>query len=632
MLYEIIQSYHNKLSGFYPAAPITDRKIWEQMDEEWKKETLILGENFLGFAWPAILATDFMDFSRTGNRSRFEEKYFTKRYALSALVLAECVEDKGRFLNDIVNGIFSICEESAWQLPAHNTYVRDMPQLPLPDKMNPVLDIFACETGAVLGTVYYLLKTKLDQISPFLSTRIMDELRHRIFMPYLERHFWWMGNGKEAMNNWTIWCTQNVLLSVFLTDTDETLRRKTLEKACRSADHFLAEYGEDGCCDEGAQYYRHAALSLFYMMEILNEVTDHAFSELYQVDKIKNMASYILNVHVDHIYYVNFADCCPVAGRAGIGEFLFAGRIGNAELARFAAKDYLAGGYESLLLSKESNLFYRLENGMHAARIREYAGANKDPVPHKDIYYPSVGLFITRDESLCLAVKAGDNADSHNHNDTGSFTVYKNGSPLLIDVGVESYTKKTFSPQRYEIWTMQSAYHNLPTVNGVMQADGEEYKAANVRCHMDESIGMIEMDIAPAYPSKAGLAYYDRKAVLYKGKEIVIQDSFGFRDRLKDGDDADKSQPGDAKESLSGDVPDSVVLSLMTYEKPELLSENGGLIYRIGNLGRMQIISGRHLKTETIPITDERLSQAWKHEIYRTQAVADETDVEIHIL
>lgn len=98
-------------------------------------------------------------------------------------------------------GIFSICEESAWQLPPHNSYERDTPQLLLPDATQPVLDLFACETGAILGTVCYLLKEKLDAISPFLTRCIAYELDHRIFTPYLTRHFWWMGNGSEPMNN-----------------------------------------------------------------------------------------------------------------------------------------------------------------------------------------------------------------------------------------------------------------------------------------------------------------------------------------------------------------------------------------------------------------------------------------------
>ena len=56
---------------------------------------------------------------------------------------------------------------------------------------------------------------------------------------------------------------------------------------------------------------------------------------------------------------------------------------------------------------------------------------NTTAIAYPDIYYPSTGLFIARDDRLLLAVKAGDNADSHNHNDTGSFTVYKDGNPLI---------------------------------------------------------------------------------------------------------------------------------------------------------------------------------------------------------
>lgn len=56
--------------------------------------------------YPYISATDFMDFLRTRNRVRFEDKCFAKRRGLSALVLAECVENKGRFMDDIINGIF----------------------------------------------------------------------------------------------------------------------------------------------------------------------------------------------------------------------------------------------------------------------------------------------------------------------------------------------------------------------------------------------------------------------------------------------------------------------------------------------------------------------------------------------
>lgn len=614
MFYEIGQSYHSPFTPFslYPRA--SDRAAWESLDAQWKEETLRLGEGYLNFNYPSLSATDFMDFSRTGNRVRYEDRLFGKRHALSALVLAECVENKGRFLDDIINGIFSICEESAWQLPAHNSYERDTPQLLLPDATAPILDLFSCETSAVLATAYYLLGARLDEICPLIGKRIMHELELRIFTPYLNTHFWWMGNGKDPMNNWTIWCTQNMLLSVFLTDTSGELCHEVLKKACQSTDYFLDEYGEDGCCDEGAQYYRHAGLCLFNTMEVLNAVTGDSFAHLYQEPKIQNIAAYILNVHIEDKYYVNFADCSPIAGRCSAREFLFAKRVQNENMASFAAADFLAGLDTTLLLPTENSMYYRLQNGFTVHAIREYASAHTAAAKHSDLYYPSVGLFIARDDTLCLAVKAGDNGDSHNHNDTGSFTVYKNGTPLLIDVGVESYTKKTFSSRRYEIWTMQSRYHNLPTVNGVMQQDGEQFLARDVSHHLSDSLCEIEMDIAPAYPPEAGLSYYRRKASLIKGREIVVTDSFAFD---------------------SGARGDEVILSFMTYEKPalkeETASEDGELIFSIGELGSLQIGGGSLAGIESIPVTDARLQTAWEHEVYRILVKAQRNEVTVHL-
>ncbi len=612
MFYEIAKNFQPPFTPFSLYPSINNRNAWQGLDEEWRQETLRLGEQYLHFEYPCLLATDFMDFSRTGNRTRYEDKLFSKRHALDALVLAECVEDNGRFLDDIINGIFSICEESAWQLPAHNTYIRDTPQLLLPDNTAPVLDLFACETGAILGTIYYLLKERLDAVSPFICKRIFHELTIRIFTPYLNCHFWWMGDGTTPMINWTIWCTQNVLLSVFLTDTEAAVRNAALQKACKSADYFLDSYEEDGCCDEGAQYYRHAGLCLFNTLEILNAVTANRFSSLYAEPKIQNIASYILNVHVEDKYYVNYADCSPIAGRAGVREFLFARRTGNENMAVFAAADFAAGLPATLLLPEENNLYYRLQNGCTAAAIRNFTHACSKTISHPDIYYPSTGIFIARDDTLYLAAKAGDNADSHNHNDTGSFTVYKKGQPMLIDVGVESYTKKTFSPQRYEIWTMQSAYHNLPTVNGCMQSDGERYRAMDVSWQFSDDICEIAMDIASAYPPEAGLLYYKRNALLIKHKEIIIRDRFAFC-------------------SGKNAAANSVVLSFMTYEKPILQDTEHGLKFAVGSLGGMYITGVNYLKTEAIPINDARLKKAWEHEIYRILVAAEDEQAEIHI-
>ena len=52
---------------------------------------------------------------------------------------------------------------------AHNSYIRDTPQLPLPDTTRPIVDLFAAETGALLALARYLLPDELDTAAPGIT-------------------------------------------------------------------------------------------------------------------------------------------------------------------------------------------------------------------------------------------------------------------------------------------------------------------------------------------------------------------------------------------------------------------------------------------------------------------------------
>ena len=39
------------------------------------------------------------------------------------------------------------------------------------------------------------------------------------------------------------------------------------------------------------------------------------------------------------------------------------------------------------------------------------------------------------------------------------------------------YTARTFNEERYDIWSMRSEYHNIPTINGVQQKPGRQFEA-----------------------------------------------------------------------------------------------------------------------------------------------------------
>jgi len=148
-----------------------------------------------------------------------------------------------------------------------------------------------------------------------------------------------------------------------------------------------------------------------------------------------------------------------------------------------------------------------------------------------DYYFPDLDVVLARGkasstEGFYFAAKGGNNGEGHNHNDVGSFMLYYNGSPVLIDVGVGTYTRETFSSQRYNIWTMQSNYHNLPVINGYGQSPGGRFKAQNSTYSPGKNKVSFSTDIALAYPSDANVSRWERTYTLERGKKFIISDDF----------------------------------------------------------------------------------------------------------
>ena len=587
-------TYNGILRSYDPFSEI--RADGLKIPESLRERLLNEGRKYLDEPYAPLYAHDYMAFVRTGNRSDFEQKYFSRRHHLCAVVTAYLADGSDDLLNDIIDGIYCIGEESTWALPAHNSYIRDTRQLILPDTSRPVLDLFACETAALLSTVYYLLREQLDDVSELICKNIFDLIESRLVRPYLEDHFWWMGNGDEPMCNWTPWCTQNVLLSVFLLPFNDDIRFKAIKQSAYSLDCFLKDYGEDGCCDEGAQYYRHAGLCLFHCIDILNTVTNNALRDLFSISKIKNIASYIVNVHACGEYYINFSDCAARAGRMGVREFLFGKACKLDALMYASSEDFYYDTNERDPFEDESqklNLYLRVltaASSKEVLQFHENMAGKASPVPD-DIYYPSVGLMVARSSRFVLAAKSGDNADNHNHNDTGSFILYMDGQPVFVDVGVETYSQKTFSDRRYDIWTMQSGFHNLPTINGIDQKAGRKYRATDVNCDLNGEIKNISMHIEDAYPLQdkdSDNKYYIRKITLDASSETVI---------LTDISDYD-----------------DVILNFITYEEIRATDDPG--IFKLGNAG-ICFDGASVMANETLPITDARLRLSWDHDLYR---------------
>jgi hypothetical protein len=507
----------------YPTA--AERTVWETVPAPVRAAHVERGAKALSGDWPSLPATLCLDFARTGNRERFQKPHFARRGRLADLVLAECMEGRGRFLDEVLNGIWHTCEESYWGLPAHLGLQKAGPGLP--DVCEPTVDLFVAETATLLAWTVYLLKPELDRISPLICARVAHEIRTRVLVPCMERDdFWWMGlRAQRSVNNWNPWINSNWLTCALLLEGDEGRRREAVLKIMRSLDAFIDDYPADGGCDEGPGYWGRAGASLFDCLELLHSATAGAV-DVYAEPLVQDIGRFICRAHIHDRWFINFADAGALGSPPPSLVFRYGKRIGDETMQRFGA--FLAEMQNARTAPVEGSIARSLPalfalDDLLAARPAE-------PLL-RDVWLPTLQVMVARAkggsaDGLFLAAKGGHNAESHNHNDVGHFIVFADGRPVFIDVGVETYSRKTFSPERYTIWTMQSAYHNLPTVNGAMQRPGKEYAARDARYRADDEAAHFDLDIARAYPPAAGISSWRRRFTLNRADDLVVEDAW----------------------------------------------------------------------------------------------------------
>jgi hypothetical protein len=509
----------------YPTA--NEPQGWQAVPEAVRRAHIALGEAALGAAWKPLPATVFLEYVRTGNRSNFEQLSFDRRRQLAHLVLAEAMEGKGRFVDDIVNGIWAICEETYWGVPAHVGLQRAGSGLP--DVSEPTVDLFAAETGSLLAWTLYLVGDRLDEVSPLIRERIQTEVDRRILTPNLERDdFWWMGFGSGQINNWNPWINSNWLTTVLLLEHDDERRLEGIHKIMRSLDRFIDSYPEDGGCDEGPGYWSRAAGSLFDALDLL-ESASNGVIDIFDEPLIRKMGQYIYRSYISGRYFINFADAAARITVEPALVFRYGRRIDDAQMMGFAA---FAARNQRWGEGAIPGSFGHLARQLPALFVLEELLATPPAEPLLgEFWLPDIQVMGARSTAgssagLYVAAKGGHNDESHNHNDVGNFIVYSDGRPVLIDVGAGEYTAKTFSSDRYTIWNMQSAYHNVPTINGVLQRDGRQFAARDVHFTADDRHASLTLDIAGAYPEEAAVQSWVRRVTLNRGRSVELHERY----------------------------------------------------------------------------------------------------------
>ncbi len=575
---------------FHPFPTAAERAGWDALPADARAALVARGEEQLKEPWDVLPATLFLEYKRIGNRSHYEHVRSRRRNKLEQLVVAECIENKGRFTDEIANGVWLTCEETFWGYPAH--LGAQKAGTGLPDVSEPIIDLFAAETSMLLAWTDYLLGPKLAAVSKLIPQRIRLEADRRILTPGLAREdFGWMGFRGGTPNNWNPWISSNWLTSALLVEPDEQRRAAAVYKILRCLDNFLNGYHDDGGCDEGPGYWGRAGASLFDCLELLHLASGGALDG-FSLPLVRQIGLYICRAHIHNEWYTNFADAPARVHPDGDLIYRFGRRVGDETMMRhgaFAAFYRDPGGIPGDSLGRQLPALFHLADFREAPRAQALL---------RDVWLPGIQVMAARCEEasprgLYLAAQGGHNAESHNHNDVGNFLVYAGGQPAIVDVGVETYSAKTFSSKRYEIWTMQSAYHNCPTIDGVMQAAGREYRATAIGYHADDKIAEFQLNLAAAYPKEAGLKSWRRTLRLDRGRnEVAVTDEYALDKAAK-----------------------VITLTLMT---PCKVTQDGA--GRLSLAGRVKVLYDAAAFTpvvEEVKLEDSRLRGSWGDRLYR---------------
>lgn len=144
---------------------IKSKQSFQSLVDEIKVEAEMLGKEPLR----ELSFFNFTRFRDTGSRLEYEKHYFNKRKRLNTFAFMCLLEpDQSKYLKELHEVIWSICNEYSWCLPAH---LKDRPEmveeidfLKLTEQQGYTIDLFSAETAFALSEIYRLTEDVLDPL------------------------------------------------------------------------------------------------------------------------------------------------------------------------------------------------------------------------------------------------------------------------------------------------------------------------------------------------------------------------------------------------------------------------------------------------------------------------------------
>ena len=375
----------------------------KEVPEQVFSDAINNGKKYINNDWAMLTASMYTD-ARSDN---YCEEYKKRRIALACLSLAEHAERKSRFIKDIIDGIWCICEESTWRIPDGSGK--------LPETEKSRFDINAAKTASLLSVCVHIFRKEMPSE---LKKRVFLEVQKRVLVSFYDS----CDIKSEA--------AAHAFTACMFLEPDEEKRRTMTDKILALLDVYFDELASGKMHEDNERSLYSRIAYLFDILELLYNVTDQKFS-VFSDEKIKLAADAIYKAHLGDD---GFSETASESDGARV--YLFGKRMDYKKLRDFGASEYLK--IEDKTLPDGYNLFHKLYSYKHAAEIISY-GDNFDA--QECGYIDSMDLFIKKTKDFSVAVKGGRNS-------AGNFMAYLENEPYVIDL---------------------EKSHNLPVINGFTQ-------------------------------------------------------------------------------------------------------------------------------------------------------------------
>lgn len=500
-----------------------NRAEWEKVRDKIDYKAVIeRAEDVLNTEMPPWNDDLYLEFSRNGVRPPGEKMLNARKSRLAPLVWAECMENKGRFVPKIESTLRELISHRSWILPAHDTYLNVFY-----GKKHEVDLVAAAFVHELAETLYFLD----DKISEPVRQEVIDSMYVRAFDPVKDAlktgkgyTFGWFNNT----NNWNAVCLAGVTSAAVGIIKDKRERAFFVAAAEYYSQNSVLGYTDDGYCTEGLGYFNYGFQHYIILREQLYQRTKGVI-DLFKSEKMKKIAMYGINFEIVNSTYPAFADC-----RIGttVSPLILWYCNHNLGLG-LAAYDRLDGSdlHPSVLTAMLLFPNTAQQTSSHIAGGTKVDG--KQPIR---MFFDKAGVLICRpeklsDHSMGVALKGGNNAEHHNHNDVGSYSLIVGNETLAGDPGGPyHYAGAMWTDKRYTFKSISSFGHPVAVVDQTLQGAGKEYKAEIVGTDFTTVRDEYVLDLTKAYDCP-NLKSYIRKFVYDRTGtgSLSIEDRFELK-------------------------------------------------------------------------------------------------------